>query len=166
MSHHKKVIPISSPAFGDGGGIPVQYTADGRNDSPPLEWGDPPAETRSFALVCDDPDAPRGTFTHWVVWNLPADCRRLGSGQPPAGSMDGGARQGKNGFGRLGYGGPAPPPGPQHRYLFKLYALNTVLGLDGGASKENLLEAIRNHVIGEGILTGMYGRKTDGQAGH
>jgi Raf kinase inhibitor-like YbhB/YbcL family protein len=164
MSHHKKVIPISSPAFGDGGGIPAQYTADGQNDSPPLEWGDPPPETRSFALTCDDPDAPRGTFNHWVLWNLSPDSRNLGSAQPPSGSIDGGARQGKNSFGRLGYAGPSPPAGPQHRYLFKLYALNTVLGLNGGASKEQLLEAIRNHVIAEGILTGMYGRKTDGQA--
>src|SRR5438067_1842354 len=157
MSNHKKPIPISSPAFGDGGGIPTQYTADGRNDSPPLEWGDPPADTHSFALVCDDPDAPRGTFTHWLVWNLSPDCRHLGSGLPPAVSVNGAVRQGKNSFGRLGYGGPAPPAGPQHRYLFKLYALDTALALDGGATKDQLLEAMRNHVLGEGILTGMYG---------
>src|SRR5947209_5195280 len=83
MSNHKKVIPIASPAFGDGGGIPVQHTADGRNDSPPLEWGDPPPDTRSFALVCDDPDAPRGTFTHWLVWNVSADRRHLTAGLTP-----------------------------------------------------------------------------------
>ncbi len=163
MSNHKKAFPVSSPAFGDGGGIPAQYTADGRNDSPPLEWGDPPGDTRSFALVCDDPDAPRGAFTHWLLWNLPADCRQLGSGVPPAATLDNGVRQGTNGFGRLGYGGPSPPPGPQHRYLFKVYALNTVLGLDGRSNRDQLLEAMRNHVIGEGILTGMYGRKPDGQ---
>ncbi len=159
MSNHKKAIPIASVAFGDGGGIPVQYTADGRNDSPPLEWGDPPAGTRSFALVCDDPDAPNGDFTHWLVWNLSPELRHLGTGISPAGSLDGGAHQGKNGFGRLGYGGPAPPPGPQHRYLFKLYALDTTLALDGRATRDQLLEAMRNHVLGEGILTGMYGRK-------
>jgi Raf kinase inhibitor-like YbhB/YbcL family protein len=160
MSNHKKAIAIASAAFGDGGGIPVQYTADGRNDSPPLEWGDPPDGTRSFALICDDPDAPRGVFTHWVVWNLSSEKRHLDTGMPPAVSLDGGARQGKNGFGRLGYGGPSPPPGPQHRYLFKLYALDTTLGLDGGAGREQLMEAMRNHVIAEGILTGMYGRKS------
>jgi hypothetical protein len=159
MSNHKKAILIASAAFGDGGGIPLQYTADGRNDSPPLEWGDPPEGTRSFALVCDDPDAPRGNFTHWLLWNLSPEKRHLDTGMAPAVSVDGGARQGKNGFGRLGYGGPSPPPGPQHRYLFKLYALDTTLGLDGGANRDQLLEAMRNHVIAEGILTGMYGRK-------
>jgi len=164
MSNHKRPIRISSPAFGDGGGIPVQFTADGRNDSPPLEWGDPPDGTRSFALVCDDPDAPRGTFTHWVVWNLPPACRHLGTGVSPADGVADGGRQGKNGFGRLGYGGPAPPPGPQHRYLFKLYALDTTVALDNGGTKDQLLEAMRGRVIGEGILTGMYGRKPDGQA--
>ena len=162
MNHHKKVmLPISSPAFGDGGGIPSQYTADGRNDSPPLEWGDPPPDTRSFALICDDPDAPHGTFTHWLAWNLTADCRSLGSAQPPDRTMNCGARQGKNSFGRLGYGGPAPPPGPQHRYLFKLYALDTVLALEGGERGEQLIESFHNHILGEGILTGMYGRKKE-----
>jgi Raf kinase inhibitor-like YbhB/YbcL family protein len=160
MSNHKKAIPIASAAFGDGGGIPTQFTADGRNDSPPLEWGDPPTGTRSFALVCDDPDAPNGVFTHWLVWNLSPDLRHLSTGVAPAGSLDGGAHQGKNDFGRLGYGGPAPPPGPQHRYLFKLYALDTTLGLDGRANRERLIEAMHNHVLGEGILTGMYGRKS------
>jgi hypothetical protein len=164
MSNHKKPIVISSPAFGDGGGIPVQYTADGQNDSPPLEWGDPPEGTRSFALIVDDPDAPRGTFTHWLVWNVPPDCRQLGTGVSPADGLAASGRQGKNGFGRLGYGGPSPPPGPQHRYLFKLYALDTTVALDTGATKEQLLEAIRGRVLGEGILTGMFGRKPEGQA--
>jgi Raf kinase inhibitor-like YbhB/YbcL family protein len=162
MSIHKKAISIASAAFGDGGGIPAQYTADGLNDSPPLEWGDPPAGTRSFALICDDPDAPHGTFTHWLVWNLSPGLRHLGTGQPAAGSLDGGTHQGKNDFGRLGYGGPAPPPGPQHRYLFKLYALDTTLGLDGRATRDQLIEAMHNHILGEGILTGMYGRKIQG----
>jgi hypothetical protein len=161
MSNHKKAIPIASAAFGDGGGIPVQFTADGRNDSPPLEWGDPPAGTRTFALMCEDPDAPRGNFTHWLVWNVSPELRHLTAGVAPAVNLDGGLRQGRNGFRRLGYGGPSPPPGPQHRYLFKLYALDTALGLDGGATREQFLEAIRNHVLGEGILTGMYGRKKE-----
>jgi Raf kinase inhibitor-like YbhB/YbcL family protein len=161
MSNHKKTIPISSPAFGDGGLIPVQHTGDGRNDSPPLEWGDPPDGTRGFALIFDDPDAPRGTFVHWVLWNLPADSRQLGSAVPQTPTLPDGARQGTNGFGRLGYGGPAPPPGPQHRYLFKLYALDAPLPLDSGATKEQVLEAMRGHQLGEGVLTGMYGRKAD-----
>jgi Raf kinase inhibitor-like YbhB/YbcL family protein len=161
MSNHKKTIPISSAAFGDGGGIPTQYTADGRNDSPPLEWGDPPPGTRSFALVCDDPDAPRGTFVHWVLWNLPAETRHLHSAVPQTPTLPDGARQGTNGFGRIGYGGPSPPPGPQHRYLFKLYALDAPLPLDAGATKEQVLEAMRGHQLAEGILTGMYGRKPE-----
>ncbi|HEX4591561.1 MAG TPA: YbhB/YbcL family Raf kinase inhibitor-like protein [Gemmataceae bacterium] len=159
MSNHKKAIPIASTAFGDGGGIPSLYTADGRNDSPPLEWGEPPPGTRSLVLVCEDPDAPHGMFTHWLVWNLSPELRHLSAGQAAAGSLNGGIRQGKNGLGRLGYTGPSPPPGPQHRYLFKLYALDTTLGLDGGANRDQLLEAMRNHVVGEGILTGIYGRK-------
>ena len=158
MGNHK-TIPMSSAAFGDGGLIPREYTADGRNDSPPLEWGDPPPAARSFALICDDPDAPRGTFVHWVLYNLPADLRHVGPALPQSPTLPNGARQGTNSFGRLGYGGPSPPPGPQHRYQFKLYALDTVVPLDTGATKDQLLEAMRGHTLAEGILTGMYGRK-------
>jgi Raf kinase inhibitor-like YbhB/YbcL family protein len=158
MSNHK-TFRVTSPAFGDGGLIPKEHTADGRNDSPPLEWGDPPAEARSFVLICDDPDAPRGTFVHWVLYNLPAECRQLGSALPQTPTLNGGARQGVNGFGRIGYGGPAPPPGPQHRYQFKVYALDAMMPLDTGATKEQVLEAMRSRVLAEGILTGLYGRK-------
>jgi Raf kinase inhibitor-like YbhB/YbcL family protein len=158
VSNHK-TFRVSSPAFGDGGMIPKEHTADGRNDSPPLEWGDPPPGTRSFVLICDDPDAPRGTWVHWVLYNLPGEQRQLGSAVPQAPALPNGVRQGVNSFGRLGYGGPAPPPGPQHRYQFKVYALDTPLPLDNGATKEQLLEVMRGHQLAEGILTGMYGRK-------
>ncbi len=159
MGNHRKLLRVASPAFGDGGLIPREYTADGRNDSPPLEWDDPPEGTRSFVLICDDPDAPRGTFVHWVLWNLPADGRFLQSAVPATPDLENGARQGVNSFGRIGYGGPSPPPGPQHRYQFKLYALDSPLGVPSGATKEQVLEAMRNHQLGEGILTGLYGRK-------
>src|SRR5437762_6437024 len=111
-------LELTSTAFKEGDTIPKQYTGDGTNAPPPLKWADPPAGTKSFALICEDPDAPRGTFTHWVMWNLPAEARELGEGAPP-----GGAIQGKNDFGKIGYGGPAPPPGKPHRYVFRLDAL-------------------------------------------
>jgi Raf kinase inhibitor-like YbhB/YbcL family protein len=158
MGNHK-TFRVSSPAFGDGGLVPKEYTADGRNDSPPLEWGDPPPATQSYALICDDPDAPRGTFVHWVLYNLPPALRHLHSAVPQSPTLPDGTRQGTNSFGRLGYGGPSPPPGPQHRYQFKVYALDTIVPLDTGATKEQLLEAMRGHTLAEGILTGMYGRK-------
>jgi Raf kinase inhibitor-like YbhB/YbcL family protein len=151
-------LTVQSPAFSDGFAIPKDYTADGANASPPLRWSDPPEGTKSFALVCDDPDAPRRTFVHWVLYNLPAGARELPPGVPPDGTLAGGGRQGTNGFGRIGYGGPSPPPGPAHRYHFKLYALDAPLALDAGATKEQLLAAMRGRQLAEGRLTGVYGR--------
>ncbi len=152
-------LTVQSPAFSDGFAIPKDYTADGANASPPLRWSDPPEGAKSFALVCDDPDAPRGTFTHWVLYNLPADARELPPGVPPDGTLPSGARQGTNSFGRIGYGGPSPPPGPAHRYQFKLYALDAPLPLEAGATKEQLLAAMRGRQLAEGRLTGVYGRE-------
>ncbi len=151
-------IELSSSAFGEGVNIPQQYTDDGKNVSPPLRWADPPQETKSFALICDDPDAPRGTWVHWVLFNLPADQRELAEGVPDKDEIDGGARQGKNDFGNIGYGGPAPPPGKPHRYFFKLYALDTTLDLTPGAAKSQVVAAMKGHVLAEGQLTGRYGR--------
>jgi Raf kinase inhibitor-like YbhB/YbcL family protein len=151
-------IQLSSPAFQEGGTVPRQYTGDGKNVSPPLRWTDPPVGTKSFVLICDDPDAPRGTWTHWLLFNVPDDLRELPEFLPTEAVIDGGARQGKNDFGKLGYGGPAPPAGNPHRYYFRLYALNTLLDLLGGASRGQLLAAMKGHVLAEGQLMGRYGR--------
>jgi Raf kinase inhibitor-like YbhB/YbcL family protein len=145
-------IELTSPAFRSGDTIPSEYTADGRNLPPPLAWGNPPASTECFALVCEDPDAPRGTFTHWVAFNLPAKSRELDGGLPA------GAVQGSNDFGKIGYGGPAPPRGKPHHYLFKLYALDRPLALPSGASKDQVREAMNGHVLAEGQLVGTYAR--------
>jgi Raf kinase inhibitor-like YbhB/YbcL family protein len=129
-------LKINSTAFREGETIPKQYTGDGKDLSPPLQWGVPPDGTRSLALICDDPDAPRGTWVHWVLFNLPSDVRALDEGVPPKETLANGTRQGKNDFGKVGYGGPAPPRGKPHRYFFKLYALDTVLDLQAGATKD------------------------------
>lgn len=104
-------IEMSSTAFGDGANIPKPYTGDGKDVSPPLRWSDPPPQTKSFALICDDPDAPRGIWVHWVLFNLPAEQRQLEEAVPAQEVLDKGAKQGKNDFRKIGYGGPAPPPG-------------------------------------------------------
>lgn len=153
-----KKIELTSAAFGAGETIPKQYTVDGKNISPPLKWDDPPAGTKSFALVCEDPDAPGGTFTHWVLFNLPPERRSLEEGIPAKETLPDGSRQGKNDVGHLGYGGPGPPPGTPHRYVFKLYALDTLLDLAAGATREQLLTAVRGHVLAEGELLGKYGK--------
>jgi Raf kinase inhibitor-like YbhB/YbcL family protein len=151
-------LELSGTAFGEGETIPKRFTGDGENVSPPLRWSDPPQGTKSFALIADDPDAPRGTWVHWVLFNLPADRRDLPEGMPAQGELEGGARQGKNDFGKIGYGGPAPPPGKPHRYFFKLYALDTPLDLAAGATRGQLEAAMKGHVLAEGQLMGRYGR--------
>lgn len=153
-----RTITLTSTAFGPGEPIPKEYTADGRNASPPLRWDDPPQATKSLALVCEDPDAPSGTFTHWVAYNLPADTRELGEGVPAKKELPDGTRQGTNDFNKLGYGGPSPPPGKPHRYVFRLFALDAKLDLSAGASRQELTAAMRDHVVGTGELTGSYGR--------
>jgi Raf kinase inhibitor-like YbhB/YbcL family protein len=151
-------IQLSSPAFQEGETIPRQYTADGKNVSPSLRWNDPPQETKSFALICDDPDAPRGTWTHWLLFNLPGDKRELPESVPTTETIDNGARQGKNNFHKAGYGGPSPPAGKPHRYYFRLYALDSTLDLAAGASRQQLVDAMKGHVLAEGQLMGRYGR--------
>jgi Raf kinase inhibitor-like YbhB/YbcL family protein len=145
---------LTSSAFAQKQSIPSQYTCDGDDMSPPLRWNDPPAGTQSIALIMDDPDAPGLTWVHWVLFNLPADLRELPEhATAPADSMDG-----KNGWGRTGYGGPCPPSGT-HRYFFKLYALDTKLNLPAGATKDQLLKAMRDHILGQAELIGTYTRK-------
>ena len=151
-------IELSSTAFGEGENIPKRYTGDGADVSPPLRWSEPPPGTESFALICDDPDAPRGTWVHWVLFDLPGDRRELGEAVPAEEVLPGGGKQGKNDFGKVGYGGPAPPRGKPHRYFFKLYALDTTLGLDPGVTKDRLVAAMEGHVLAEGQLMGRYGR--------
>jgi Raf kinase inhibitor-like YbhB/YbcL family protein len=151
-------IEVSSSAFGSGATIPKQYTGDGADRSPPLRWSEPPAGTKSVALICDDPDAPRGTWVHWVLYNLPAQTRELDEGVPAKETLSNGAKQGKNDFGKIGYGGPAPPKGKPHRYFFKLYALDTAVDLPAGATKAQLVDAMKGHILAEGQLMGNFGR--------
>ncbi len=153
----KVQIKVTSSAFAEGGSIPAQYTCDGRNVSPPIAWEGVPAKAVTVALVADDPDAPRGTWVHWVLFNLPAGERGLAEATPATETLASGAKQGKNDFGGASYGGPCPPTGT-HRYFFKLYALDAALELRGGASKDELTEAMRGHVLAEGELMGRYAR--------
>lgn len=151
-------IELTSTAFQPGATIPKQYTGDGADHSPPLRWSEPPAGTRSLALICDDPDAPRGNWVHWVLFNLPGQTQELAEGVPTTETLGNGAKQGKNDFGKIGYGGPAPPKGKPHRYFFKLYALDGSVDLPAGATKAQLVEAMKGHILAEGQLVGHYGR--------
>jgi Raf kinase inhibitor-like YbhB/YbcL family protein len=151
-------LQVTTTAFKEGETIPKQYTGDGDNQSPPLRWPDPPDGTKSFALICEDPDAPHGTFVHWVLFNVPAKARELPEGVPPRETLADGARQGKNGFNKIGYGGPAPPKGKPHRYYFKLYALDATLDLPAGATADQVRTAVAGHVLAEGQLMGRFQR--------
>ena len=151
-------LSLSSTAFKEGDKIPVKYTCDGEDISPPLEWGEPPQKTQAFVLIVDDPDAPGGVFTHWVLFNIPGDVRQLGEGVPAQERLQSGALQGKNDFGRIGYGGPCPPRGPAHRYRFTAYALDKTLDLKPGISKKQLLDGMKGHVLAQGQLMGTYQR--------
>jgi len=150
---------LTSAAFRDGAGIPVKYTCDDVDVSPPLSWSGAPAGTGGFALIVDDPDAPAGTWVHWVLYNLPAAVFELPENIAQVESLDlDGARQGRNDFRRPGYGGPCPPPGPAHRYFFKLYALAAPLTLKAGAQKRDVEAAMEGHVLATAQLMGTYGR--------
>lgn len=151
-------LEVVSAAFSEGGSIPAQYTCDGRDISPPLAWTGIPRGAKSLALVCDDPDAPRGTWVHWVVFNLPPSATGLPEGVPPRNDVPGGGLQGSNDFRKVGYGGPCPPGGT-HRYVFTLYALDSNVKLRAGAAKADLLAAIAGHVLAEGKLIGKYSRR-------
>jgi len=142
---------VSSPAFSPAQTIPVRFTCDGANVSPPLRWSTPPKLTKSFALIMDDPDAPGGTFTHWLAWNISPKARGLkGGGVPP--------REGTTSLARTGYFGPCPPPGPAHRYFFKLYALRAPLALPAGAGRPALEKAMTGKVLKRVTLMGTYAR--------
>jgi Raf kinase inhibitor-like YbhB/YbcL family protein len=151
-------LTLSSTAFVEGEDIPTRHTCDGENVSPQLAWNNAPAGTQSFALIMDDPDAPGGIFTHWVIFDLPADVRHLPEAVPAGEELDNGARHGLNSFGEISYGGPCPPSGPGHRYQFTLYALDTTLNLPAGASKQQVLDAMQGHILASVTLTGLYQR--------
>lgn len=149
---------LKSDAFSHGGDIPRKYTCDGSDISPALSWGEPPAGTQSVALITDDPDAPGGTWVHWVLYDLPTSVRELSENVPKDQELKNSARQGRNDFRKIGYGGPCPPPGRPHRYFFKLYALDAKLGIKAGVSKADLEETMRGHVLAETQLMGRYKR--------
>jgi Raf kinase inhibitor-like YbhB/YbcL family protein len=152
------VIEFSSPAFDDGDDIPIAYTCDGDDSSPPLRWSEMPAGTRSIAIVVDDPDAPSGIFRHWSVYNVPSGTRSLSVGQPATAKLKDSIRQAQNDFGNTGYGGPCPPSGQEHEYLFFIYALTESIDLEENATPKQVSESIRGLVIGTGSFSGMYAR--------
>ncbi len=152
-------MQITSTAFKEGEPIPAKFTCDERNVSPALKWSSVPTGTKSLALIADDPDAPVGTWVHWVVYDLPAGTSELPEDTPKSQYLPGGAKQGLNDFQRLGYGGPCPPPGKPHRYFFKLYALDILLELKPGATKKEVERAIERHILAQAQLMGTYKRK-------
>ncbi len=149
------MLNVQSRAFEPNQRIPQKYTKEGRDVSPPLEWSGAPEGTKEFALICDDPDAPRKEpWVHWVAYKIPSEKTSIAEGKAEK------AAEGKNDFGDVGYGGPMPPPGHgTHHYHFKIYALDTPMDLKPGATKKQLLDAMRNHVLAEGELVGTYERK-------
>ncbi|MGC8781762.1 MAG: YbhB/YbcL family Raf kinase inhibitor-like protein [Anaerolineae bacterium] len=151
-------MQLTSPAFAGGAAIPDQYTCSGADISPPLAWSNVPAGARSLALICDDPDAPLGTWVHWVLFNLPPSLNGLPEGVPARPTLEGGGVHGTNSWQRIGYGGPCPPGGT-HRYYFKLYALDTTLSLDSRATAKEVQAAMQGHVLGTAQLMGRYSRR-------
>jgi Raf kinase inhibitor-like YbhB/YbcL family protein len=148
---------ITSTAFGEGEAIPVQYTCEGEDTSPPLSWSGAPAATKAYVLIVDDPDAPIGTWTHWVVINIPADVQELAA-STTADSLPTGALAGKNSGKSEGYHGPCPPPGPAHRYRFTLYALDAPLPITKAVSRKDVDSAMSDHILAQSTLTGTFGR--------
>ena len=152
-------LQITSSAFGEGEFIPLRYTCDGPDVSPPLNWTGTPTGCKSFALICDDPDAPVGTWVHWVIYNIPPSSHGLKENVPKEVELKDGTKQGINDFRRIGYGGPCPPHGVPHRYFFKLYALSKMLTLPSGATKDQLLSAMEGSILAKAELMGRYRRK-------
>ena len=149
---------LTSPKFLDGQTIPADFTCDGRNISPPLRWSGAPDNTTQFALLMDDPDAPGGTWSHWVMYAIPANYRGLEENIPATPVLPDGSRQGRNSWGKIGYGGPCPPSGT-HRYIFHLFALSDRPYLESGLISSQVLSMIQNHILAEALLTGLYQRK-------
>jgi Raf kinase inhibitor-like YbhB/YbcL family protein len=151
-------LQLTSPDFRHGESIPRPHSCEGENLSPGLTWSGVPLERRSFALICEDPDAPRGTYVHWVLYNLSGETVELSRGIPTVPELPSGACQGRNDSGEIGYTGPCPPPGKPHRYYFRLYALDIMLSLPYGVSRGELERAMADHIVGQGTLMGVYQR--------
>lgn len=151
-------MKLTTTAFTPGEDIPKPFTCDGSDISPALAWTSPPAGTQAFALIMDDPDAPGRTWVHWVLYDLPAPTRELTESIAHGGTIRTGGHQGRNDFGKLGYGGPCPPRGPAHRYYFRLHALDEKLGLEPGASRADVDRAMRGHILASAELMGRYRR--------
>jgi Raf kinase inhibitor-like YbhB/YbcL family protein len=150
-------MKITSSAFAEGAMIPARYTCDGQDISPPLAWADVPGGAAALALICDDPDAPAGTWVHWVAFNLPPGAGGLPEGTPAAKTLQAGGVQATNSWRRIGYGGPCPPSGT-HRYFFKLYALDSMLSLSGNATAKDVQAAMKGRILAEAQLMGRYKR--------
>ncbi len=157
-SQKDKSIVVTSSAFKDTATIPRQYTGDGKDLSPPLQWSNLPPETKSLALTCEDPDAPRSTWFHWIIFNIPPTTRQLKEGVAKTAILPDGSAQGSNDFGKVGYNGPSPPPGSVHHYLFKLVSLDTKLDIKPGCDKSDYYKSIKGHTLSSGQLTGQYSR--------
>jgi Raf kinase inhibitor-like YbhB/YbcL family protein len=151
-------MALESPSFAQNQSIPSKYTCDGPDVSPPLLWKNLPEKTKSIVLLCDDPDAPAGVWVHWVCYDIPAVVTSLSEGIPKSDSLAVGGKQGITDFGSIGYGGPCPPSGT-HRYFFKMYALDRVLGLPAGKTKKNIERAMNGHILAQGQLIGVYSRQ-------
>ena len=151
-------INLISDVFDEGEMIPARHTCDDINVSPPLRWDSLPERTISFAILCEDPDAPMGTWTHWIIFNIPPDIMELSAEIKKEEKLEKGMIQGINDFGYAGYGGPCPPEGEKHRYFFRIYALDTTLNIGPGAKREEFLKALNENVLDEGQLMGIYGR--------
>jgi len=151
-------MQLTSASFPNGGTIPKKYTCDGSDVSPALTWSGAPQGTQGFALIADDPDAPVGTWSHWVLYDLPAGTTSLAESVSKVDAPPGGGQQGKNDFGKTGYGGPCPPPGTPHRYFFKLYAVDRRLDLKPGARQKEVERALQGHILAQAELMGKYGR--------
>jgi Raf kinase inhibitor-like YbhB/YbcL family protein len=158
MSSSGKSFTLASTAFHNGGNIPRKYTCDDADQSPQLTWSGVPPKTQSLALIMDDPDAPAGTWTHWLIWNLPSETSSLPQSVPKLRILVSGAQQGYNDFHRIGYGGPCPPPGNLHHYYFRLYALSARLDLDPGANRAALDAAIQPHILAQTQTVGTFRR--------
>jgi Raf kinase inhibitor-like YbhB/YbcL family protein len=155
---HPMPFTVSSTSFSNGGYIARKFTCDAADVSPQLAWTDPPAGTKSFALLADDPDAPVGNWNHWLLWNVPAETRQLPENVAKSAQLPDGSRQGTNDFRKTGYNGPCPPPGKPHRYYFKLHALDAKLDLKGNVGKRELEAAMKGHVLAQAEHMGKYGR--------
>ena len=154
----RMTITVSSSAFKNGETIPTPYTCSGKDVSPPLSWSGVPEKAVSLAILVEDPDAPRGIWTHWVLFNLPPHTTGLPEGVPKTATLDNGAHQGLNDSHTVGYEGPCPPPGPAHRYYFKVFALDKKLTLNGNVGRKQLQQAMEGHILAQGEVMGRFGR--------